>query len=92
MSHSKTTKRGKSLYVDKWNPYAKKYINTCSICGKQGYKPSVDEDGFTNDAKRLSDLEPRVIRSELRKILEPLAVDSMGRCAQCAKLMDKQYQ
>ena len=27
MSHSKYNKRGKSLYLDNWNPNAKKYIN-----------------------------------------------------------------
>ena len=27
MSHSKYNKRGHSLYLDSWNPNAKKYIN-----------------------------------------------------------------
>ena len=46
MSHSKLTKRGKSLYLDKWNPYAKKYINTCCLCGAVGYDTSIEKDGF----------------------------------------------
>ena len=43
MSHSKYTKRGKSLYIEKWNPSAKRFINTCVICGAQGYNPSIDD-------------------------------------------------
>ena len=43
MSHSKHTKRGFSLYIEKWNPSAKKYINTCALCGKSGYSPSLEE-------------------------------------------------
>ena len=43
MSHSKTTKKGYSLYIEKWNPKAKRYINTCALCGKQGYNPSIEQ-------------------------------------------------
>ena len=37
MSHSKYNKRGHSLYLDNWNPNAKKYINECKMCGYKGY-------------------------------------------------------
>ena len=83
MSHSKTTKKGFSLYIEKWNPKAKKYINTCTLCGKQGYNPSIESEGFTDD------LERRVIRDELKKTLSALSLDDYGRCADCAKRMDK---
>ena len=41
MSHSKKTKKDFSLYVEKWNPSAKKFINTCAICNSKGYNPSI---------------------------------------------------
>ncbi|MBO4920721.1 MAG: hypothetical protein J5372_02275 [Lachnospiraceae bacterium] len=43
MSHSKHTKRGYSIYLEKWNPSAKKYINTCVISGSKGYSPVIEE-------------------------------------------------
>jgi len=90
MSHSKTTKRGKSLYIEKWNPTAKRFVNTCSVCGAQGYRPTIDEDGFVrNDAKKIADLEHRAIREELKKVLKPLPLDSHGRCSDCARVMNQ---
>lgn len=83
MSHSKYTKRGKSLYVEHSNPDAKRFINTCALCGAQGYRPTIDEDGFT------SDLIHKVIRAELKRIFSPLPLDNLGRCADCAKIMEK---
>ena len=84
MSHSKTTKKGYSLYIEKWNPKAKKYINTCKICGAQGYNPSIGCDGFADERIR------RVMREELKKTLPKLALDDYGRCEICAKRMDAQ--
>ena len=46
MSHSKFTKRGHSLYLENWNPSAKKYINTCKICGHSGYSPVIEQEGL----------------------------------------------
>ena len=83
MSHSKTTKKGYSLYIEKCNPKAKKYINTCALCGKQGYNPSIEQEGFIDDAER------RAIYIELKKTLSALPLDDYGRCADCAKRMDK---
>ena len=83
MSHSKTTKKGYSLYIEKWNPKAKKYINTCALCGSQGYNPSIEQEGFIDDAER------RAICIELKKTLSVLPLDDCGRCADCAKRMDK---
>ena len=90
MSHSKYTKRGKSLYIEKWNPSAKRFINTCVICGAQGYNPSIDDTGFVYDnAQKISDLEHRAIQAELKSVLKPLSIDSFGRCGDCARIMDK---
>lgn len=89
MSHNKT-KRGNSLYVESWNPSAKKHINTCCVCGKQGYKPSIEEDGFIHPSPRVTDYEHAAILVELSKIMQPLELDSLGRCEQCAKVMDRQ--
>ena len=90
MSHSKYTKRGKSLYIEKWNPSAKRFINTCVICGAQGYNPSIDDIGFIYDnAQKVSDLEHRAIRAELKRVLKPLSLDSFGRCSDCTRIMKK---
>lgn len=89
MSHSKMTKRGRSQYVEKWNPTAKRFINICTLCGARGYSPTVDEDGFVyNNAKEITDFEHRAIREELRSILSPLPLDGLGRCPDCAKRTD----
>ena len=82
MSHSKINKKGYSLYIEKWNPKSKKYINTCTLCGKQGYNPSIEQEGFIDDAER------QAIYSELKKTLSALSLDDYGRCADCAKRMN----
>ena len=83
MSHSKMTKRGKSYFVEKWNPSAKRFINTCKLCGKEGYSPSIEEEGFTDDSRR------RAMYAELTAIYSPLPLDELGRCEACAAAMDK---
>jgi hypothetical protein len=77
------TKNGYSLYIEKWNPRAKRYINTCALCGCQGYSPTIDMEGFDDDSER------RAIHYELVKTLSPLPLDDQGRCADCARCMDK---
>jgi len=52
MSHSKYNKRGKSLYLDNWNPNAKKYINECSVCGHKGYSPAIEQHDFLSDTNK----------------------------------------
>ena len=83
MSHGKKTKRGNSLYLDKWNPYAKKYINTCKLCGCRGYSPAIDEEDFSDTVGN------GAIRYELKRTLTKLELDGFGRCADCAKVHDK---
>ena len=82
MSHSKLNKKGNSLYIRKFNPESKKYINTCIICGSKGYNPSIDCDGFSDDPIR------RVVRDELKKTFQMLALDEFGRCEFCVKRMN----
>ena len=83
MTHSKFRKRGKSLYLDSWNPKAKKYIHTCCLCGREGYSPAILEDDFVNDIER------KAIYEELIRMFDSaLALDSFGRCKECAKLQD----
>ncbi|MBQ8907353.1 MAG: hypothetical protein IJY71_02060 [Clostridia bacterium] len=90
MAHSKKLKRGKSFYVENWNPSAKKFINTCVLCGAEGYNPSIDEEGFLyNEAKTVTNHEHYAIHASLTSILKPLPLDSLGRCPDCAKRMDK---
>lgn len=80
MSHGKFTKRGRSLYLENWNPSAKKYINTCKICGHSGYSPVIEEEGFC------SVVPNGVIYEELKKTLPRLPLDELGRCEHCASL------
>ena len=89
MSHSKMTKRGRSLYIESWNPSAQKYINTCSLCGRRGYSPAIEEADFTNPLHKIGDLEWAAIYRELTKILKPLPLDANGRCADCAIRMNR---
>ena len=80
MSHSKFRKKGQSLYIDNWNPSAKKYVHVCYLCGRKGYSPAIEEDDF------LTTLERKAIYKELTRILDSaLELDSFGRCAECAK-------
>lgn len=83
MSHSKHTKRGYSLYIEKWNRSAKKYINICCICGHTGYSPVIEQDDFGIA------FEKKVIYKELSKTLCKLELDALGRCKDCAKIQDK---
>ncbi len=83
MSHSKNTKRGFSLYVEVWNPNVKKYVNECKICGRKGYSPVLEAEGFCDDHIN------GVAYNELTKTLEKLELDEWGRCSVCAALQDK---
>ena len=90
MSHSKMNKRGQSLFVEKWNKSAKRFIVTCAICGKQGYDPTIDENGFIHSSESVTNYEHRAIWAELTSIYSPLPLDGLGRCEICASLTDKQ--
>lgn len=83
MSHSKMTKRGRSQFIESWNSRAKKFINECKVCGRRGYSPTIDTDGFCE-----FNAEHSAILCELKKTLPPLPLDDLGRCEICAKNMD----
>ncbi len=82
MSHSKMNKRGYSLYVESWNPSAKHFINTCAVCGRKGYSPTIEMEGFCDVPVH------RAIYTELKQTLCELALDEHGRCEVCARLQD----
>ena len=83
MSNSKFRNNGQSLYIDNWNPTAKRYINICSLCGQKGYSPAIEEGDF------IVDLEHQAIYNELRKMFRTaLVLDEWGRCLECAKLQE----
>ena len=88
MSHSKYHKRGRSLYLENWNPAAKKYINTCKVCGAQGYDPSIEDEGFVHPSPNCTDTRHRAMLEELTRAYRPLPLDDMGRCECCARVMD----
>ena len=70
------------MYLEKWNPSAKKYINVCGICGRKGYSPVVKQDEFC------SDLGKAVIYRELSNTLCVMTLDRLGRCEDCARVQD----
>lgn len=81
MSHSKHTKKGYSIYIEKWNRSAKKYINTCAICGHKGYSPVIEDENFCDTTTY----------RELVKTLNKLELDNLGRCTDCARIHDKHF-
>jgi hypothetical protein len=78
MSHSKSTKRGRSQYVERWNSRAKRFIVSCALCGHTGFSPRILEHGFAKT------LEKQAIVGELQATLQPLHLDELGRCTVCA--------
>ena len=80
MSHSKMTRRGKSHYLESWDPRAKRFIVSCSHCGHLGFRPEVLEPAFVQTAKG------RPTKAELEAVLKPLTLDAAGRCEVCANV------
>ena len=89
MSHSKMTKRGRSHFVEAFNPNAKRFINECVLCGKRGYRASIEEEGFVHPSPDKTDYEHRAILAELAAVLPPLSLDEYGRCEDCAARLEK---
>ena len=88
MSHSKLNEPDFSIYLNKWNPSAKKYINTCNICGSQGYSPVILAEDFCDREPNVYQ-ENRAIYKELTRTLKPLPLDSLGRCEICTNMQEK---
>jgi len=80
MSHSKWRKFGQSYWLERSGSY-KKYINTCIVCGAKGYDPVIEDAEHKENKKS-------VIFREMMKTLSALALDEIGRCADCAKIQD----
>ena len=78
MSHSKQTKRNYSIHIEKWHKSAKKYINTCSICGSRGYSLVIEAEDFAD----------MITYRELTKTLQRQPLDEFGRCSDCARVQD----
>jgi len=78
MSHSKINKRGRSQYVERWNPRAKRFVVSCALCGHTGFSPSILEKGFAKTFER------QAIVQYLQSVLKPLHLDRFGRCSVCA--------
>jgi len=73
----------KRYFLEHINPKAKRFLNTCSHCGRQGYRPSIEEEGFGEDGKR------RFMRKVLQRHYGPLPLDESGRCEVCVGLARK---
>lgn len=82
MSHGKMTKRGTSYFIEKWNPNAKRFIRICSLCGRKGYDPVIEEEDFADCGTGYG-----AIAQELKRVLPPLVLDESGHCPDCAKLL-----
>ncbi len=85
---SKNNKRGRSLYLEKHNPNAKKYINTCKLCGCRGYSPAIEALDFVKTWNPLVGSEERAIYEELTSAFNVLELDELGRCSDCARISE----
>jgi hypothetical protein len=64
---------------DNWfvqNRYAMRVINTCVVCGKQGYTPQVDEPAFAGSESTVYHRFSReVLKARLHSYYQLLALD-----------------
>jgi hypothetical protein len=68
--------------VSRFNPDTKRFINTCSACGRQGYTPQILEPDF------VTDLVKRTMRDVLLKNYEALPVNEHSLCAECQRALE----
>jgi hypothetical protein len=71
-------KRGQSYYSEVLNPHAKRFINRCLLCGREGFSPCILAADFE------STLERSAIKRVLQSTYEALPLDESGRCEVCA--------
>jgi hypothetical protein len=69
-------------YVSAYNPDTKRFINTCSVCGQQGYAPQVLESNFVTDLVR------QAMRDVLVRNYQPMPLDELGRCVECRRVAE----
>jgi hypothetical protein len=74
---------------DNWfeqNRYAKRFINTCVTCGKQGYAPQIDNADFAgNESTIYHRFSREKLKAMLSKYYDPLPLDEAGRCESCRR-------
>ncbi|MBR7003163.1 MAG: hypothetical protein IKI11_10970 [Neisseriaceae bacterium] len=90
MSHSKYVKRGFSWYIECCNRSAKKYMNTCKICGHKGYSPVIEAEDFFD--KNVLYSQKKAIYQGLTQTLPKLPLDRLGRCEYCTQAMGDDFQ
>jgi hypothetical protein len=77
---------------DHWfemNPYSQRFINTCAVCGAQGYAPQIDDADFAgNVSTMIHQFSRKKLQAMLRRYYRPLALDEAGRCTACARPED----
>ncbi len=69
-------KNDAQLYLEMYPGLAKRWINQCVICQRQGYKPDMPEDIY-----------PGVAGKNLRAYFEPLELNECGLCDLCADVL-----
>ena len=82
MSHSKHTKRDYSLYIEKWDKAAKKYMNTCTICGHKGYSPVIENEDFSTILLESTGGRPKkeyILKLDIAKEIALIENNEQGR-------------
>lgn len=65
-------------------PKLKKWINECIVCGSVGYKPELPEKLTSN----LGNGEFQTFGADnIRSYFQPLAVNELGICEECQKML-----
>lgn len=69
-------------YLEMYPQIAKRWINECVVCHKQGFKPEMPGriDSNSNQA---------IMKNNLMRYFEPLFVDDTGLCEQCGQRFEK---
>jgi hypothetical protein len=68
------------------NPDSQRFINTCVICGAQGYAPQIEDADFAgNESTVFHRYSREKLQAMLRKYYQPLSLDEAGRCSACAQ-------
>ena len=89
MSRRFGTKRGKSVYIERLNPSAKRFLNTCVLCQSVGYDPAILDEGFVHPSVNKTDYEHSAIFAALTEAYKPLKLDECGRCEECRRAMER---
>jgi hypothetical protein len=58
-------------------PSSVKWINTCALCGAQGYRPELNNHKFV----------AAVLDYQVKKVFDELTLDERGLCPKCSPLV-----